>query len=137
MVSLCLYAAGRMRGSDRAFDFMQEHAGVIVFGCAVEGKNSTKKRDILQLLFEKHTPPHLKVNVDYEPASQKEIDSASVFRIDIDDWSGKMKWTNVEAKFSFYHEDVCGERRAKFPWVENKWLVGSLTEEWKESDNRH
>lgn len=136
LVSLCLYVTGRMRGNSRAFDFFQEHAGVIVFGHSEEIKDNDKKHAIMQSIFEKHTP-HLKANIDYEPASQEEIDSTSIFRIEIDDWTGKMKWTDVEPEFSFYYEDVRGNRRANLPWLRKTGSLEPLTEEWEKSENKH
>lgn len=127
-VCLCVYVVGNMRGHRRAFEFFLEQAGVIVFGNASILIDNKRKHEVMQLLFEKHTP-HLEVHKDYEPASQSEIDQTAIYEIKIESWSGKMKWTDDEPVFRFDYEDVRGNRRAKLPWKMDKFET-PLTREW-------
>ena len=94
-VCLCVYAVGAFRTHQRAFEFFQEQAGVIVFGRASQLTDNAKKHAVMQGTFEKHAP-HLVKGVDYEPASQDEIDETTIIQINIDHWSGKMKWSRAE-----------------------------------------
>ena len=59
------------------FEFFLEQAGVIVFGKASVLNDNKRKHEVMQLLFEKHTP-HLEVHKDYESASQSEIDQTTI-----------------------------------------------------------
>ena len=58
---------------------------------------STRPR-VIQTLFEKHAP-HLESGVEYEPASQEEIEQTTVWRIDIEECSEKIKWTDAPLAF--------------------------------------
>ncbi|MEA2010250.1 MAG: pyridoxamine 5'-phosphate oxidase family protein [Actinomycetota bacterium] len=129
-VCLSVYVVGAMRGHARAFEFFLEQGGVIVFGYASRVEDDPTKHRVMQALFEKHAP-HLENGVDYEPASQEEIDLTTVYRIDIEEWSGKIKWTDDEPLFRFNYEDVRGERRAALPW--NRSDMDPLTTEWQSS----
>jgi hypothetical protein len=130
-VCLCVYAVGAFRLDDRAFSFFQENAGVIVFGTASPLSDNDKKRAVLQAMFEKHTP-HLTVDVDYEPASREEIDKTSVTRIDIDRWSGKLRWTDEPERERYFYKDVIGDRRPRLPWTHDM-SADPLTVEWQNS----
>ena len=132
-VCLSVFVAGNMRGHTRAFDFFTEHAGGIVFGKASLVEDNLTKHNDMQALFQKHTP-HLTPHVDYEPASQAEIDQTTIYRIDIEAWSGKMKWTDEDAIFRFDYEAVRGNNRPKLPWNDDQFST-PLTQEWKRSMN--
>lgn len=131
-VSLCVFAAGPMRTHARAFEFLQEHAGVIVFGETSEVLDNAKKHAVMQSTFSKHAP-HLAIGVDYEPASQEEIDETTVIRISIAAWSGKVKWTEEPDRERFWFDDVRGDKRPQLPWVKEMDGKDALTAEWRES----
>ena len=130
-VCLSVFITGKMRGHKRAFEFFTEVAGVIVFGEASLVEDDQKKHEVMQLLFEKHVP-HLTVNIDYEPASQAEIEQTAVYKISIESWSGKMKWTDDDPLFRFDYEEVRGDNRPKLPWNGDEFSE-PLTQEWKRS----
>ena len=131
-VSLCVFAVGPMRTHARAFEFFQEHAGVIVFGEAAEVTDNDEKHRVMQANVSKHLP-HLKSGIDYEPASQEEIDETTITRISITEWSGKMKWTDEPDRERFWFEDVRGDNRAKLPWADKMSSEDILTAEWRNS----
>lgn len=131
-IALCVFAAGPMRTHARAFDFLQEHAGVIVFGEAFEETDNGEKHRVMQATFSKHAP-HLTSGVDYEPASQDEIDETTVMRVEITTWSGKMKWTDEPDRERFWFDDVRGDNRPKLPWVDDMPKDAALTAEWRDS----
>ncbi len=130
-ICLCVYVVGKMRGHQRAFEFFLEQAGVIVFGKTTILNDDARKHEVMQLLFQKHTP-HLEVYTDYQPASQSEMDQTTIYEIKIDSWSGKLKWTDDEPLFRFNYEDVRGKNRAKLPWNKDKFEQ-PLTTEWRKS----
>lgn len=80
---------GRVLPDSVALEFSLEYAGVTVFGSANVVEDDGEKVRALQLLMNKYAP-HLEPDRDYRPANQEELDRTSVFRIDIDSWSGKM-----------------------------------------------
>jgi nitroimidazol reductase NimA-like FMN-containing flavoprotein (pyridoxamine 5'-phosphate oxidase superfamily) len=134
-VCLGVFAVGPMRSDKRAFDFLQEHAGVIVFGVASVVTDNAKKHAVMQATFTKHAP-HLTARVDYEPASQDEIDETTIIRIDITNWSGKMKWTDEPGRERFWFDDVRGDARPALPWVDNMDDDAGLTAEWRASQHK-
>lgn len=131
-VCLCVYAVGAMRPHRRVFEGFQEQAGVIVFGSAVPVTDNDKKHQMMQALAEKHFP-HLEKDIDYDPASQEEIDETTVLCIKIDQWSGKMKWTDDPDRPRFNYEDVLGDRQPKLPWTHDMSASEPLTVEWAHS----
>ena len=131
-VCLCVYAVGAMRTHRRAFEFFQEQAGVMVFGPARPVLDNEKKHSVMQVFFAKHAP-HLEPNVDYEHASQSEIDATTILRIDIERWSGKMKWTDDPDRPRYYYDDILGDRRPRLPWTHDMSSDDPLTAEWEQS----
>ncbi|UCF18795.1 MAG: pyridoxamine 5'-phosphate oxidase family protein [Gemmatimonadota bacterium] len=84
---------GRLLPDEAALEFSVEYAGVAVFGVGRIVEDEEEKRRALQLLMDKYAP-HLKPNRDYRPPDLQELERTSVFRIDIESWSGKK---NVKA----------------------------------------
>ena len=80
---------GRLLPADTALEFSVEYAGVTAFGSAtlVEGDEA---RRALQMLLDKYAP-HLRPERDYRPITADELARTSVFRIDVEEWSGKEK----------------------------------------------
>lgn len=131
-VSVCVFTAGPMRTHARAFEFLQEHAGVIVFGETSKVTENDKKHAVMQATVSKYAP-HLIAGADYEPASQEEIDETTVIRISISTWSAKMKWTDEPERERFWFKDVRGDRRPRLPWVDEMDGDEALTAEWRSS----
>jgi nitroimidazol reductase NimA-like FMN-containing flavoprotein (pyridoxamine 5'-phosphate oxidase superfamily) len=131
-VCLCVYDVGAMRVHERAFEFFQEQAGVVVFGEVSTVTDDNRKHEIMQATIEKYAP-HLKKNIDYQPASKEEIDETTVLQIHIDHWSGKMKWTEDPHRDRYNYEDVVGNRRPRLPWTHNMTASDPLTLEWAKS----
>lgn len=69
-------------------DFDVEYDSVVVYGdiSLVEGQDA--KRDALERLMAKFAP-HMDPGEDYDPIADSSIDRTSVYRIDVDGWSGK------------------------------------------------
>jgi hypothetical protein len=80
---------GRLLPAEEALEFSVEYAGVVVFGAGtiVEGDEA---RDALQQLLDKYAP-HLRPGEHYRPIQDDELKRTSVFKIEIESWSGKQK----------------------------------------------
>jgi nitroimidazol reductase NimA-like FMN-containing flavoprotein (pyridoxamine 5'-phosphate oxidase superfamily) len=99
---------GRLLPADKALEFSVEYAGVVVFGHATIVNDEAEARHGLQLLLDKYAP-HLRPGRDYRPITDDELARTAVYRIHIEEWSGKKK----EAAFDFpgafaYEQRVAG-----------------------------
>jgi nitroimidazol reductase NimA-like FMN-containing flavoprotein (pyridoxamine 5'-phosphate oxidase superfamily) len=81
---------GRLLPSRKAGEFSCEYAGVVIFGRAERLNDEQEARDALEKLLGKYFP-HLHPGSDYEHVTQDELDATAVFRIRIEQWSGKRK----------------------------------------------
>jgi nitroimidazol reductase NimA-like FMN-containing flavoprotein (pyridoxamine 5'-phosphate oxidase superfamily) len=79
---------GRLLPGSAAMDFGVEYKGVVVFGKAVIVTDEEEARRGLQMLLDKYFP-HLKPGVDYNDIAPEEIAITSVYRLEIEQWSGK------------------------------------------------
>jgi nitroimidazol reductase NimA-like FMN-containing flavoprotein (pyridoxamine 5'-phosphate oxidase superfamily) len=88
-VCLSVFEMGRLLPDKIALEFSVEYSGVNIFGRAtvIDGEESERA---LQLLCDKYFP-HLQPGRDYRPANLLELKRTSVYRIDIESWSGKKK----------------------------------------------
>lgn len=95
-VSFGVSEMGRLLPADTALEFSVEYAGVVVFGRGhiVHDENEAKR--YLQMLQDKYFP-HLRPGQHYRPITPAELARTSVYRVDIEEWSGKKK--EVEADF--------------------------------------
>ncbi len=81
---------GRILPADTALEFSVEYAGVVVFGRGRIVGSEEEKREALQMLLDKYAP-HLRPGRDYRPITEGELERTSVYRIEIEEWSGKEK----------------------------------------------
>lgn len=81
---------GRLLPAPIALEFSVEYAGVVVFGRAAVVTDEAEAHRALQNLLDKYFP-HLAPGRDYRPATAEELARTSVYRVSIDDWSGKQK----------------------------------------------
>jgi len=80
---------GRIYGGPDPMDFGVEYRSVVLFGTAERvGYEESKKA--LCMLLAKYAP-HLQYGVDYQPMKPTCPRSAAVYKIKIEQWSGKMK----------------------------------------------
>ncbi|KPK65254.1 MAG: hypothetical protein AMS21_05245 [Gemmatimonas sp. SG8_38_2] len=94
---------GRILPDDVALEFSVEYAGVTVFGrCAVVDDEDEGYRG-LQMLMDKYAP-QLQPGRDYRPASREDLDRTSVYRIDIEAWSGKMNEKETDFPGAYRYE---------------------------------
>jgi len=81
---------GRLLPASTAMHFSVEYAGVVVFGQASIVEDEAEAERALQQLLDKYAP-HLRPGRDYRPIQPEELAITSVYRIAIDEWSGKQK----------------------------------------------
>ena len=81
---------GRLLPAKTAKEFSVEYAGVVVFGRATVIDDDAEARHGLQLLLDKYAP-HLRPGRDYRPITADELAVTAVYRVQIDQWSGKRK----------------------------------------------
>lgn len=81
---------GRLLPADTALEFSVEFAGVVVFGTGVVVTDLEESRRALQALLDKYAP-QLRPGRDYRTITDAELERTSVFRVAIEEWSGKRK----------------------------------------------
>jgi nitroimidazol reductase NimA-like FMN-containing flavoprotein (pyridoxamine 5'-phosphate oxidase superfamily) len=81
---------GRLLPAPTALHFSVEYASVVVFGRARTVEDEAEAERALQQLLDKYAP-HLRPGRDYRPIQPEELAVTSVYRIEIDEWSGKQK----------------------------------------------
>ena len=81
---------GRLLPGESAFNMSVEYASVVVFGHASIVGDPAEAAGALQLLVDKYFP-HLQPGRDYRSISIEELAITAVYRIDIEQWSGKRK----------------------------------------------
>ncbi|MFO7680587.1 MAG: pyridoxamine 5'-phosphate oxidase family protein [Chloroflexota bacterium] len=98
---------GRLLPAEVALEFSVEYAGVMVFGTAVIVHDETEATHALQLLLDKYAP-HLQPGQDYRPPVPEELKRTAVFRISIDQWSGKKKEVPPDFPGAYFYDQVIG-----------------------------
>lgn len=107
-VCFTAFEMGRLLPAPRAFNLSVEYAGVVVFGRARVLASETDKRHGLDLLARKYFT-HLRPGDDYEAPSGEELSLTSVYRIDIEAWSGKRKAVEPDYAGGFTYGGGGGE----------------------------
>lgn len=101
-VCFSIMEMGRLLPAAEALEFSVEYAGVTVFGQAQIVTDEAEATDMLQALLDKYAP-HLQAGDDYRPPVPPELKRTAVFRVDIDDWSGKRKQVD-EFEGAFWYD---------------------------------
>jgi hypothetical protein len=81
-----------------------EYAGVAVFGAITQLTDNAEKEHGLQLLLDKYFP-HMRPGRDYRPITPDELKRTAVYRLNIEQWSGKQKKVEADFPGAFYYED--------------------------------
>ncbi len=84
------FQMGRLLPAREALEFSVEYESVAVEGVCRTLRNPEEEREALQLILDKYAP-HLRPGRDYRPIVQAELTRTSVYRLDIEAWSGKRK----------------------------------------------
>lgn len=93
---------GRLLPADEALEFSVEYSGVVVFGTSQIIEDNDEKRYGLQILLDKYAP-HLKPDRDYRGITDEELKRTAVYRIDIEEWSGKRKSVADDFPGAFFY----------------------------------
>jgi nitroimidazol reductase NimA-like FMN-containing flavoprotein (pyridoxamine 5'-phosphate oxidase superfamily) len=99
---------GRLLPANEALEFSVEYAGVTVFGTAHIVEDPVEAEHGLQHLLDKYAP-HLEPGVDYRPITAEELARTSVYRVDIDAWSGKRGRAAADFPGAFRYEAFSAE----------------------------
>ena len=91
-VQVCFSAfeMGRLLPADEALEFSVEFASVTAFGTGSVVEDPAEAREALQMLLDKYAP-ELRPGRDYRAITEGELKRTAVYRIDIEDWTGKLK----------------------------------------------
>ncbi len=100
-VCLSVSEMGRLRTDEVALEFGVEYASVIVFGKASLLTDDEEKLRGLQMLMDKYFP-HLRPGEHYRPITEDELKRTAVYRIDIDEWSGKQEKADDDETGAFF-----------------------------------
>jgi nitroimidazol reductase NimA-like FMN-containing flavoprotein (pyridoxamine 5'-phosphate oxidase superfamily) len=93
---------GRLLPAAEALEFSVEYTGVVVFGRGQVINDLTEAKHGLQQILDKYAP-HLKPGQDYRPIVEEELKRTAVFRIAIEEWSGKKKEVPPDFPGAFYY----------------------------------
>lgn len=89
-VCFTVWEMGRFLPAREALEFSVEFASAVVVGRARVLTDGGEVRRALETIMEKYAP-HLRPGVDYRPITDGEIARTTVYRVDVESWSGKRK----------------------------------------------
>lgn len=93
---------GRLLPADEALEFSVEYNSVVIFGRAALIEDEQEATYGLQLLLDKYFP-HLRPGEHYRPIMPEELKRTAVYRIHIDQWSGKKKAVADDFPGAFFY----------------------------------
>ncbi len=94
---------GRLLPAEVAQHFSVEYRGVTVFGHMSIVADAGEAAAALQLLLDKYFP-HLQAGRDYRPVVAEELKRTTVYRLDIESWSGKQKQVADDFPGAFHYD---------------------------------
>jgi len=99
---VCLSATemGRLLPAKTALNFSVEYQSVVMFGPARLIEDQREAEYGLQLILDKYFP-HLLSGRDYRSIIEDELSATAVYRLDIEEWSGKRKTVTEEFPGAF------------------------------------
>lgn len=99
---------GRLLPADTALDVSVEYAGVVVFGRASVIADEGEAKRALEMLLKKYFS-HLEYGKDYRAIQPAELARTAVYRIQIEEWSGKRKQVEENFPGAFWY----GKQKSK------------------------
>jgi hypothetical protein len=99
------FEMGRVLPADRALEFSTEYGGVVLFGRISVVESEDEAQRALQMLMDKYAP-HLRPGSDYEAATPADLKRTSVFKLAIEEWSGKRKQAPRDFAGAYLFDDV-------------------------------
>lgn len=104
-VCFSVYEMGRLLPADTALEFSVEYSSVIVFGAVARIGDAQQAGDALSALLRKYAP-HLQPGQDYRSIVAAELVRTSVYRLAIEEWSGKSKVTPEDFPGAYPYEHM-------------------------------
>lgn len=101
-ISATTAVMGRLLPAPTAKEFSVEFASVVLFGRISVVDDLEECRTGMDALNRKYFP-HLEPERDYVPASDRELLQITVYRIDIDHWTGKQKTAEPDHEGAFFY----------------------------------
>ncbi len=95
---------GRLLPADVALEFSVEYGGVTVFGNISVVTDEQEATKALNQLLDKYFP-HLQRGRDYRAVVPDELERTSVYRLDIEEWSGKRKTVAADFPGAFRYKE--------------------------------
>jgi nitroimidazol reductase NimA-like FMN-containing flavoprotein (pyridoxamine 5'-phosphate oxidase superfamily) len=110
-VCFMVYEMGRLLPAKAALNFSVEYASVVIFGTATRLEDEKQATDALHLLLKKYAP-HLQRGQDYHAVVPEELTRTSVYRIAIEEWSGKKKEASEDFPdaYTYDHSNASKQR---------------------------
>ena len=104
-ICFSVFEMGRLLPAETASNFSVEYAGVVIFGTATIVNDTQEAIDALHLLVHKYAP-HLQRGKDYSPVIPADLARTGVYRIDIEEWSGKKKVAPDDFPGAYLYQDI-------------------------------
>lgn len=103
---VCFSAAkmGRLLPAETALNFSVEYESVVAFGPAALVDDPVEAERALQLILDKYFP-HLHPGSDYRPITPSELSATAVFKMRVEEWSGKRKAVADDFPGAFHWEE--------------------------------
>jgi len=101
-VCFTAHEMGRLLPDETALNFSVEYSSVVIFGRARLVEDALEAEYALQQLLDKYFV-HLRPGRDYRPITPGELAATAVFRLEVDEWSGKRKAAADDFPGAFYY----------------------------------
>lgn len=107
---------GRLLPAPEALEFSVEYAGVVVFGEASLVEDEDEGKAALQNLLDKYFP-HLVADEHYRSTTAEELKRTTVYRVQINSWSGKRKKVadDFPGAFLYGHPPAVFDKPTTYP----------------------
>ncbi len=108
-LEVCFEASryGRFLPSNIALEFSMQYESVIAFGKIRVVEDHEEKRVALYAMLKKYFADK-KAGRDYRPITEKELRRTSVYKIEIERWSGKRNWEEEAEKSDDWQPESLG-----------------------------
>ncbi|QBD74764.1 hypothetical protein EPA93_01650 [Ktedonosporobacter rubrisoli] len=114
-VCFSVYEMGRLYPGQLASEFGVEYASVTIFGTATIIEDLQEKRRFFDTLFAKYFPD-FQAGKDYQPSSDQEIARPCLYKIQIQQWSGKKHIERPDFPGAFRYEERKAQKSSQEPF---------------------
>jgi nitroimidazol reductase NimA-like FMN-containing flavoprotein (pyridoxamine 5'-phosphate oxidase superfamily) len=96
---------GRLLPAERVTDYSAEYASVTLFGTARIVTDPAEARSVLQRQLQKYFP-HKQSGRDYQPFTDPEMSRATIYRVEIEEWSAKRHQEAEDFPGAFWYRET-------------------------------